>query len=168
MKLTRGFRIDKIVLYSIIVMQLLFTAFYAVDFVLDVFGFRKAPMSWEYYETVQAATIVGLLLGMVMGIIMLVNLLRRQQEVKSTMLVARGAFHELMLDRFEHWGLSPSERDVATFTIKGMNNEEIAELRGKSIGTIKSQCNAIFRKAGVNGRAQLVSLFMEELTDGLD
>ena len=166
MTLTRGFRIDRMVLVAIILLQLIFTGFYLVDFVLDVFGFRKAPMSWEYYEAVQAATIVGLVLGMVLGVTMLVNLIRRQRQVASSMMAARGAFHELMQERFDQWGLSPSERDVATFTIKGLNNEEIAALRGKSVGTIKSQCNAIFRKAGVSGRAQLVSLFMEELTEG--
>jgi len=163
MKLTSGFRTDRIILLFIILLQALFSAFYILDFVLDVFGFRTIPMSWEYYEIVQGATIIGLVLGVVLGVVMLVNLVHRMGEVKSTMLAASGAFHELMQLRFNEWGLSPSERDVATFTIKGLSNDEIAGIRGKSVGTIKSQCNAIFRKAGVSGRAQLVSLFIEDL-----
>ena len=36
-------------------------------------------------------------------------------------------------------------------------------------GTVKAQCNKIYGKAGVTGRAQLLSLFIEELMiDGLD
>ncbi len=164
MKLAAAFRMDRMILLVIILLQVGFSAFYILDFILDVFGFRTVPMSWEYYEVVQGATIIGLLLGVVLSIVMLVNMLRRQNEVRSTMLAASGAFHELMQLRFDEWGLSPSERDVATFTIKGLSNDEIASIRGKSVGTIKSQCNAIFRKAGVSGRAQLVSLFIEDLT----
>ncbi len=164
MKLAAGFRADKILLVLIIILQALFSGFYILDFVLDVSGIRTVPMSWEYYEIVQAATIVGLVLGVVLGVIMLLNLLRRMHEVNSTVLAATGAFHDLMQLKFTQWDLSPSERDVATFTIKGLSNEEIASMRGKSVGTIKSQCNAIYRKAAVTGRAQLISLFIEDLT----
>jgi DNA-binding CsgD family transcriptional regulator len=163
MKLAAGFRVDKIALVSIIILQALFSAFYILDFVLDVTGIRTVPMSWEYYEIVQAATIVGLTLGMVLGVVMLRNLLRRIHEVNSTVMAATGAFHDLMQFKFSQWDLSPSERDVATFTIKGLSNDEIADIRGKSVGTIKSQCNAIYRKAAVTGRAQLISLFIEDL-----
>lgn len=164
MKLTVGFRKDRMILLFIIVLQAAFSVFFIVDFGMDIFGLRTVPMSWEYYELVQGATIIGLILGVVLGVVMLVNLVRRASQMRSTMLAARGAFHELMQVRFDEWGLSPSERDVAGFTIKGMSNDEIAALRGKSVGTIKSQCNAIFRKANVTGRAQLVSLFIEDLT----
>ena len=66
-------------------------------------------------------------------------------------------------DRFETWALTPAERDVALFAIKGMSTGEIAKLRATSEGTVKAQTNAIYRKAGVSGRPQLLSLFIEEL-----
>ena len=40
---------------------------------------------------------------------------------------------------------------------------EIASLRQTSEGTVKAQTNAIYRKAGVSGRPQLLSLFVEDL-----
>ena len=43
---------------------------------------------------------------------------------------------------------------------------EIARLRQTSEGTIKAQSNAIYRKSGVSGRTQLLSLFLEDLMDG--
>ena len=36
-------------------------------------------------------------------------------------------------------------------------------MRGTSEGTVKAQSNAIYRKAGVTGRTQLLSLFLEDL-----
>ena len=53
--------------------------------------------------------------------------------------------------------------DVALFAIKGMSTAEIAALRSTSEGTVKAQTNAIYRKAGVSGRPQLLSLFIEDL-----
>jgi DNA-binding CsgD family transcriptional regulator len=71
-------------------------------------------------------------------------------------------------EHFDTWALTPSERDVALLAIKGLSISEIAEVRTTKEGTIKAQCNAIYSKAGVSGRQQLLSLFIEELmADGL-
>jgi DNA-binding CsgD family transcriptional regulator len=69
----------------------------------------------------------------------------------------------LLAERFDEWGLTPAEKDVALFAIKGMSTSEIAGLRNTSEGTVKAQTNAIYRKAGVSGRSQLLSLFIEDL-----
>ena len=50
---------------------------------------------------------------------------------------------------------------MALFAIKGMSTAEIARLRTTSEGTVKAQTAAIYRKAGVSGRPQLLSLFIE-------
>ena len=55
------------------------------------------------------------------------------------------------------------EADVALFAIKGLSTAEIAALRQTSEGTVKAQTNAIYRKAGVSGRSQLLSLLIEDL-----
>ena len=70
---------------------------------------------------------------------------------------------DLLAQRFDEWGLTPAEKDVALFAIKGMSTAEIAALRATSEGTVKAQTNAIYRKAEVSGRAQLLSLFIEDL-----
>ena len=68
-----------------------------------------------------------------------------------------------MQERFTEWGLTPAEKDVALFAIKGMSTSEIAAMRDTSEGTVKAQTNAIYRKAGVAGRTQLLSLFIDDL-----
>ncbi len=156
-------RTDQILLGSIVALQLLFSGFFIFDLSADVFGWRKEAMSWEFHEAVQIITILALLLGSALGIIAFRNLARQRREMDRQMLVARSSFHELIQQSFKEWGLTPSERDVGLFMLKGLSNAEIAEVRGKSIGTIKAQVNAVFRKAGANGRTQLISLFMEEL-----
>ena len=156
-------RVDQILLGSIVAIQLVFSGFFIFDLGSEVLGWRKVTLSWEFHEAVQLITIAALLLGSLLGVIAYRNLARQRKEMRRQMLVARNAFHELIQQNFKEWGLTPSERDVGLFILKGLSNTEIAEVRGKSIGTIKAQVNAVFRKAGASGRTQLISLFMEDL-----
>ena len=71
----------------------------------------------------------------------------------------------MLEDRFAIWGLTASERDVAILSIKGLSVAEIAEARGSAEGTIKAHSAAVYRKAGVTGRLQLLSLFVDELVE---
>ena len=71
----------------------------------------------------------------------------------------------MLEDLFAEWHLTPAECDVAIFAIKGFSTHEMATLRGVSEGTIKAQTAAIYRKAGVSGRPQLLSLFIDGLVD---
>jgi DNA-binding NarL/FixJ family response regulator len=77
--------------------------------------------------------------------------------------VASGAFAEVLDVFFSQWALTPAERDVALMVLKGLENEQIAAARGSAVGTIRAQTTRIYAKAGVNSRAQLMSVFIEEL-----
>ncbi len=90
-------------------------------------------------------------------------LLRRKSALERQVSIAAGELQQVMAQYFEHWGLTPAESDVALFTLKGLTIPEIAGLRGSAAGTVKSQLNAIYRKAGVSGRGALLSLLIEEL-----
>ncbi len=90
----------------------------------------------------------------------------RQKRMEQQIQAASGEFAKLLEDHFEEWRLTPSERDVALLAIKGFTINEIAELRDTRDGTVKAQCNAIYRKAGVSGRPQLLSVFIDELMQG--
>lgn len=102
-----------------------------------------------------------------MGIIVearyLMQLLRRQSRIERGISIASGALHGLMEEMFLDWRLTPAEQDVAGFTLKGYSISEVADMRGSREGTIKAQLNAIYRKAGVENRGQLVSLLIEDL-----
>lgn len=152
-----------------IVVLMLVQAFCAVFFLSDViFDFFEERSS--DFLTMHFALEVLANLGLVAGVIFegayLVRLLRRQAHADRVLSVASGALHDVMEGYFEEWRLTPAEADVATFTIKGSSIAEIAKLRGSAEGTVKTHLNAIYRKAGVNGRGELVNLLIEEILGG--
>jgi DNA-binding CsgD family transcriptional regulator len=65
--------------------------------------------------------------------------------------------------QFERWGLTPAERDVALLLLKGFSLKEIAQLRATGERTARQQSLAIYRKAGLAGRAELAAFFLEDL-----
>lgn len=147
----------------ILMVQSACAAFFVYDIAASVFGIRGRPLSWQLREVLEIGAGIGLILGTILGAMMLSATLRRNAHVESQLRVASGAFHDLLEDKFALWGLTPAERDVALFAIKGVSTADIAKMRETSEGTVKAQTNAIYRKAGVSGRSQLMSLFVEEL-----
>lgn len=137
--------------------------FFVSDILASVLGIRTTPISWELRELMEIGAAVGLVLGVVLGALMLRRTLQERNRAEARLRRASGAFMDLLQERFTEWGLTPSERDVALFAIKGMSTPEIAALRTTSEGTVKAQTNAIYRKAGVSGRPQLLSLFIDDL-----
>lgn len=148
---------------AILVVQVVCGSFFTYDILASVFGLRATPLNWQLRELIEIGAITGLLLGSVLGFIALRRTENRMHKAESQVRLASGAFMEVLKEHYERWGLTPAERDVATFAIKGMSLREIANLRETSPGTIKAQTNAIYRKANVSGRPQLMSLFVEEL-----
>ena len=64
-------------------------------------------------------------------------------------------------------GHSPVFKDKVARRL-GLTTQEIASLRNTSEGTVKAQTNAIYRKADVGGRPQLLSIFIDELMNTND
>jgi len=148
---------------AILVLQLLCAVFFVSDIVFSVLGIPINPVPWRYQEVMEIAAALGLVSAVVLSAILLRRARRRTREVEQTLRVASGAFMELVEEHFTEWGFTPAERDVALFALKGMSLTEIAQLRATSEGTVKAQTNAIYRKAGVTGRPQFLSLFVEDL-----
>ena len=139
----------------------------AIVFVSDVFssifGFEASALSWEMRELLEIAAAFGLIVGAVLGGFAMRRVVLDRNKAQERLRRASGAFLDLMEERFTEWGLTPAEWDVALFAIKGMSTAEISVLRATSEGTVKAQTNAIYRKAGVSGRSQLLSLFIDDL-----
>lgn len=149
-------------LAALILFQTLCTLFFVADVSSDMEAMGITSLSDPHMLPEMGAT-AGLLLGILFEGVMLVRLLRRQARLTQAMGVAAGALAEIMEGYFGRWGLTPSEADVAGFAVKGFTTAEIAGFRGSSEATVKTHLNAIYRKAGVAGRAQLVSLLVEDL-----
>ena len=156
---------DRIFVTAIWLVQAFCAVFFVSDIFLTVVGIRSAPLSWQTRELLEIGAALGLMLGLVLGAVALRRTMQRSARAHAQLRLARGAFLEVIEERFAAWALTPAERDVALFSIKGLSTAEIAALRNTSEGTVKAQTNAIYRKAGVSGRPQLLSLFIDELMD---
>ncbi|NKX44039.1 helix-turn-helix transcriptional regulator [Roseicyclus persicicus] len=150
----------------ILVVQVACAVFFVSDILLSVLGVPVDPVPWQFRELMELGAATGLVLGVVVGALMLRASFRRTRAAEQALRAASGAFMDLVDERFAAWGLTPAERDVALFALKGFSLAEIAALRDTSEGTVKAQTNAIYRKAGVSGRPQLLSLFVEDLMGG--
>lgn len=155
--------INRYVLIGLLVLQVLCAAFFIQDIVVSVFQIPAPPIDWELYELIEIGAAFGLVLGVVFGAIVVRRTVRDAARARSQLRAASGAFMELMEERFSEWRLTPAERDVALFAIKGLSIQDIAGIRQTSEGTVKAQTAAIYRKAGVSSRPQLLSLFIEDL-----
>jgi DNA-binding CsgD family transcriptional regulator len=147
-------------------LQALCALFFVSDIVISVAGLRTTPINWRLRELIEIAAAAGLILGTILGGIAIYRARARTRVVELQLRAASGAFVELLEEHFDTWGLTPAERDVAWFAVKGLSTQDIARMRNTSEGTVKAQSNAIYRKAGVSGRYQLLSLFVDELMTG--
>jgi len=147
----------------ILVVQSACALFFVAEIALVLFGIPARPIPWRVHELIEIGAAIGLVLGVIIGALMLRASLRRTRTAERALKAASGAFMDLVEERFSEWGLTPAERDVALFALKGFSLSEIAEYRSTSEGTVKAQTNAIYRKAGVSGRPQLLSVFVEDL-----
>ena len=146
------------ILLALIIIQVICAAFFVYDVASDI-----QSLDGLSHFVPEALATTCLLLGIAVEIRVLLELLQRQQKMKQGLDVASGALAHVMNNYFAQWNLTEAEQDVAGFAIKGYSIAEIAGLRGSAEATIKAQLNSIYRKSGTQGRAQLVSVLVEDL-----
>jgi DNA-binding CsgD family transcriptional regulator len=139
----------------------------AVWFLYDVLS--EVPQLWlnPWHQIPEVTAVAALWTGSILGARKIRQLVGQNQEMETRLRTASGAFLDMLEENFRRWSLTPSERDVALLAIKGFSVSEIAALRETRPGTVKAQCAAVYRKAGVSGRAQLLALFVDDLMDGV-
>ena len=156
----------RVVFALLLAFQAACTFFFLWTKLSALLNLRSIPIAWQYFELIEIGAGVGLVSGVGLTAWLLFRSLKRQATMEDSLRLASGAFMDVVEERFSTWGLTPAERDVALFSIKGFSTAEIAGLRDTSEGTVKAQTNAIYRKAGVSGRSQLLGLFIEDMVNG--
>ena len=117
------------------------------------------------YYVMESLATLGLLAACVVEAGILRGLWQAQGQANRLKAATSGQLLSVITLQLEAWGLTAAERDVALLTIKGCAIAEIAQMRGSRDGTIKAQLNAVYRKSGLAGRAQLVNFFVEDMLD---
>ncbi len=154
-------------LYLAVAIQSVSLVLVVYQFIGTVFNVDSFRPSWELHEIIEVLTIVGLITGFILSLVVLRMAASRSQRVEDQLAVAAGSFARVATQKFDDWGLTPAEREVAILIIKGFSVAEIAALREKSEGTIKAQNTSIYQKSGLQGRLQFVSYFLEEIASPL-
>jgi DNA-binding CsgD family transcriptional regulator len=129
----------------------------------EITGYYLFSASWLVHEIIALATFFGFLIGGFLIWRSYQSSRESHEQMERLLRSAQGEFFEMLTLQFDRWQLSEAERDVALLTVKGMTVSEIAELRNTSEGTIKSQNNAIYRKARVRSRTQLLGKLIDQL-----
>lgn len=149
-------------LWGLFLLQALCTVFFVGDAIIDIGRADQTPDT-DIGDGLEYAVAFALLIGTVFTGLELRKLMQRDRRITRQLGIASGAFEDILEAYFQSWALTGAERDVALLAIKGYSVAEIAALRNTREGTIKAQNAAIYRKAGVSGRLQLLSLFIDDL-----
>ena len=87
------------------------------------------------------------------------DLARWRAEAQNLLLGLGAAIDQ----QFQRWGLTSAECEVALLILKGLSYKEVADARATSERTVRHQALAIYRKAGLAGRAEMAAFFLEDL-----
>jgi len=139
--------------------------FFLLDVFSDVFHVDiSAP--WIEHNVLELITSGTLALALIAIGWQIWRLLQENRETRNAVQAASGELLKVIYAKFDSWKLSPSESEIALLLIKGLSIQEISDLRNTRPGTVKSQGSAIYRKAGVAGRHELMAYFVEDLLAG--
>ena len=147
-------------LAAIILLQALCGLFFVGDVAIDL---NKGDHLDDIHMILEAVAALALTVGAIFLMLELRDLINRMAAMDIGIRAARGEMADLIDGFFDQWALTPSERDIGLLILKGLNNEAIARIRGTAPSTVRAQCTQIYAKADVDGRSQLISIFMEEL-----
>ncbi|MDF2232236.1 helix-turn-helix transcriptional regulator [Albimonas sp. CAU 1670] len=137
----------------------------ALFFVADVTADLAAGEGADPHALVELAAVALLVAGVGLMGAELRRVLSDQARMDDQIALAAGAFQQMLDRRFEDWRLTPAEREVALFALKGLNIARIAELRGAREGTVKAQLSSVYAKAGAAGKHELLAGFVEDFLD---
>ncbi|WP_411237121.1 helix-turn-helix transcriptional regulator [Marivita sp. S0852] len=128
--------------------------------------FRAGGFFTDPHLSLEAVIAVALIVGVLFLMIELRGLLTRMSDMQTGLEIAHGHLAEVVEGFFEDWNLTNAERDVALMILKGLDNDAIAQVRHTAPGTVRAQATSIYAKSSTDGRAQFISLFVEELLAG--
>lgn len=153
------------ILAGLILLQAMCAIFFISDVVEDL---REDGWQNGTHMVLEPIAAIALIVGVIFLMIELRGLLARMSDMETGLNIAKGHLADIIEGSFEEWGLTAAERDVAIMILKGLDNDTIANMRKTAAGTVRAQATSIYTKSQTDGRAQFISLIVEELLAGND
>ncbi|MEM7242226.1 MAG: LuxR C-terminal-related transcriptional regulator [Pseudomonadota bacterium] len=150
-------------LASSVIVQIFCSMFFLVNFVISISGAGPSQIEWREMSGLEISAGIGLFIGSVASLRLMYLALKANMESEQVVKKTQGEFEDVVIERLNSWNLTKAEREVAWFTIKGLDIKHIAELRGASVGTVKVQLVSIYRKSGTDNRAQFIASLIDDL-----
>lgn len=150
-------------LWLLVLVQLLAGGYFLSEILASLFGLPPLPLRWQAREVVELAATLGLILGAVLSVRLALRASREALRAERARRMTAGDFTEIVHQYFTELGLTEAETEVAWLIVKGLSLTDIAGLRGTAEGTVRVQSTAVYRKAGVNSKTQLMALIVEDL-----
>lgn len=151
------------ILAGLILLQALCALFFIGDVIED---FREDGHLDNPHLLLESVAAAALIAGVVFLMIELRGLLSRMSDMQIGLEIAHGHLADVIENFFDEWNLTIAERDVAIMILKGLDNDAIAQVRNTASGTVRAQATNIYSKSATDGRAQFISVFVEELMAG--
>lgn len=133
-----------------------------VEFIVVV-NDNTFKLDWRYIEYIEITEVIFAVLGFLSGMTATIRYYRDNSRLNRRVGNVQKKFETLVADIFREWQLTDAESEIALLLIKGFSISEISNIREKSEGTVKNQCSAVYRKAGVASKQQLVSSVLDML-----
>ena len=149
-------------LILLMAVQLICAVFFVADATQDYLE-EGGLQSLDWHLVIETMATLSLLIAIAFEARFLQDLLKKKSRLEQSLHHASAEVEAVIRAQFTEWRLSPAETDIAMFLVKGLGTLEIADMRGSAEGTVKAHFNAIFRKAGVHSRAELLSVLIDRL-----
>lgn len=150
-------------LWALVALQAVAGGYFLYTILASLFGLPDLPLRWQARELLDLTATLGLVFGTLLSVRLAIRAGRARDRADQAHRLTAGEFSAVVQDYFSRLGLTDAEREVAWYIVKGIPQAEIAQLRGTAEGTVRVQSTAIYRKAGVTGKSQLISLIVEDL-----
>lgn len=150
-------------LWALMAIQSLAGGYFLWTILAALLGLPELPLRWQARELLDLAAAFGLVFGAVLSVRLAWRAARAGDRAENARRLTAGAFARAVNAYFDALDLTAAEREVAWYVVKGFGQSEIARLRGTAEGTVRVQSTAIYRKAGVSGKSQLLSQILEDL-----
>ncbi|MBK8394264.1 MAG: helix-turn-helix transcriptional regulator [Leptospiraceae bacterium] len=72
-------------------------------------------------------------------------------------------FWNSIQDQFKAWSLTEAEKEIAILLLRGLSNQQVAAIRGKSLKTVENQAFSIYQKSGTTGKLEFIAYFISPL-----